>query len=153
MSECQTAIPLSIPPDAVLRAFAITEASSGELGEALDWSLPYALLNPYRLLELLNHVTVLRLSAKQQHCTVLHCTAALHWRTALGTALGTVLGTALGNVLGTAEGFSKSDCQPAWICLWGEPSSLSDFSGISSHILCHIAPYNVTNMRNIFPLL
>ena len=66
---------------------------------------------------------------------------------ALGTALGTVLGTALG----TAEGFSKSDCQPAWICLWGKPSSLSDFSGIS-HILCHIAPHNVTSMWNIFPL-
>ena len=72
---------------------------------------------------------------------------------ALGTALGTVLGNALGTVLGTAEGFSKSDCQPAWICLWGEPSSLSDFSGISRHILCHIAPHNVTNMWNIFPLL
>ena len=71
---------------------------------------------------------------------------------ALGTALGTVLGNALGTVLGTAEGFSKSDCQPAWICLWGQPSSLSDFSGISRHILCHITPHNVTKICGISSL-
>ena len=43
----------------------------------------------------------------------------------LEVALGTVLGTAQG----TAEGFSKSDCQGA-----GDPSSLSDFSGMR-HII------------------